>query len=43
MSNILASPSKYIQGAGELSRIKDHLSRLNGPFLFVMEGLHIKT
>ena len=38
MSKILASPAKYIQGSGELSRIKDHLSRLGGPFLFVMGG-----
>lgn len=36
MSKVLASPAKYIQGAGELSRIKEHFSRLNGPFLFVM-------
>ena len=43
MSNILASPSKYIQGAGELSRIKDHISRLNGPFLFVMGGFAYKN
>ncbi|PKL59618.1 MAG: glycerol dehydrogenase [Methanomicrobiales archaeon HGW-Methanomicrobiales-4] len=38
MSRILASPGKYIQGAGELSRIKDHISRLGGSFLFVMGG-----
>nr|WP_319540594.1 glycerol dehydrogenase [uncultured Methanospirillum sp.] len=38
MSRILASPSKYIQGAGELSRIRDHISRLGGPYLFVMGG-----
>ena len=38
MSKVLASPAKYIQGAGELSRIKDHLFRLGGPFLFVMGG-----
>lgn len=38
MSKIFASPAKYIQGAGELSRIKDHISRLGGPFLFVMGG-----
>ena len=33
---ILASPFKYIQGAGELSRISDHISGFRGPFLFVM-------
>lgn len=38
MSRVLASPSKYIQGAGELDRIIDHLSRLEGPYLFVMGG-----
>jgi len=38
MSKVLASPSKYIQGAGELSQIKNHISRLGGPFLFVMCG-----
>lgn len=38
MSKVLASPAKYIQGAGELSRIKNHISRLGGPFLFVMGG-----
>lgn len=45
MSRVLASPSKYIQGAGELSRIKDHISRLHGPYLFVMGGFaytHLK-
>ncbi|MBN1166848.1 MAG: glycerol dehydrogenase [Methanospirillaceae archaeon] len=36
MSKVLASPARYIQGSGELFRIKDHLSRLGGPFLFVM-------
>lgn len=36
MSKVLASPSKYIQGAGELNRIKDHLSGFHGPLLFVM-------
>ncbi|MDD1730332.1 MAG: glycerol dehydrogenase, partial [Methanospirillum sp.] len=38
MSKIFASPGKYIQGSGELSRIKEHISRLDGPFLFVMGG-----
>jgi glycerol dehydrogenase len=38
VSKVLASPTKYIQGAGELSRIKNHISRLNGPFLFIMGG-----
>ena len=38
MTRVLASPSKYIQGSGELSRIKDHIYRLGGPFLFVMGG-----
>jgi len=45
MSRVLASPSKYIQGAGELSRIKDHITRLGGPYLFVMGGFaynHLK-
>lgn len=38
MSKVLASPAKYIQGPGELYRIKDHIFRLGGPFLFVMGG-----
>lgn len=38
MTKVLASPSKYIQGPGELSRIKDHISWLGGPFLFIMGG-----
>ena len=42
-SRVLASPGKYIQGAGELSRIKDHISRLGGPFLFVMGGFAFKN
>lgn len=33
---VLASPLKYIQGPGELSRISDHISGFRGPFLFVM-------
>lgn len=37
-SKALASPSKYIQGPGELARIKDHLARFKGPYLFVMGG-----
>jgi glycerol dehydrogenase len=36
MSRVLASPSKYIQGSGELLRIKDRISYLGGPVLFVM-------
>lgn len=36
MSKVLVSPAKYIQGAGELSRIKNHIGRLGGPFLFIM-------
>lgn len=36
MSKILASPSKYIQGPGEISRIQDRISHLGGPVLFVM-------
>ncbi|ACL16134.1 glycerol dehydrogenase [Methanosphaerula palustris] len=45
MSRVLASPSKYIQGPGELSRIKDRISYLGGPVLFVMGGFaynHLK-
>ncbi|WP_321507527.1 glycerol dehydrogenase [uncultured Methanoregula sp.] len=38
MSRVLASPLKYIQGPGELSRIKDRISHLGGPVLFVMGG-----
>ncbi|NMB77980.1 MAG: glycerol dehydrogenase [Methanomicrobiales archaeon] len=38
MTIVLASPLKYIQGPGELARIRGHLSRLKGPFLFVMAG-----
>jgi glycerol dehydrogenase len=38
MSRVLASPSKYIQGPGEISRIKDRISYLGGPVLFVMGG-----
>jgi glycerol dehydrogenase len=36
MSRVLASPLKYIQGPGEISRIQDRLSHLGGPVLFVM-------
>ena len=36
MSRVLASPSKYIQGPGEISRIQNRLSHLGGPVLFVM-------
>jgi len=36
MSRVLASPSKYIQGPAELSKIKDRISHLGGPVLFVM-------
>ncbi|MDD1724450.1 MAG: glycerol dehydrogenase [Methanospirillum sp.] len=38
VSRVIASPSKYIQGPGELSRIKDHIGWMDGPFLFVMGG-----
>lgn len=38
MAKILASPGRYIQGPGEINRIREHLSRLDGPFLFVMGG-----
>lgn len=38
ISRVLASPAKYIQGPGELSRIQDWLSHLGGPVLFVMGG-----
>ena len=38
MLRILASPVKYIQGSGELSRIGEYISRLKGPYLFVMGG-----
>lgn len=38
MTKILASPSKYIQGPGEISRIPDHISHHEGPVLFVMGG-----
>jgi len=37
-SKALASPAKYIQGPGELTRIKNHVSRFGGPYLFVMGG-----
>lgn len=43
MSGVMVSPSKYIQGQGELSRIKDHLSSLGGPVLFVMGGFAYKN
>lgn len=36
MSRVLASPQKYIQGPGEISRIKERISHLGGPVLFVM-------
>ena len=36
MSGVLASPSKYIQGPGEIARIHDRISYLGGPVLFVM-------
>ena len=37
-TRVLVSPSKYIQGSGELSRIKDHIFRPGRAFLFVMGG-----
>lgn len=43
MSKALASPQKYIQGPGEISRIKDRLSHLGGPVLFVMAGSAYKN
>jgi glycerol dehydrogenase len=43
MSRVLASPSKYIQGPGELSRIKDRISHLGGPVLFIMGGSAYKN
>ena len=45
MSRVLVSPSKYIQGPGELFRLKDRISHLGGPVLFVMGGFaytHLK-
>lgn len=45
MSRVLVSPSKYVQGPGELSRLKDRISYLGGPVLFVMGGFayaHLK-
>jgi glycerol dehydrogenase len=36
LSRVLASPSKYIQGAGEILRIPDRISHLGGPVLFVL-------
>lgn len=38
MTRILASPGRYIQGPGELTRIRDHFAGFDGPFLFVMGG-----
>lgn len=35
MARILISPGKYIQGEGELSRIKDHISHLGNAFFFI--------
>lgn len=43
MSRVLASPSKYIQGSGEISRIKDRISHMGGPVLFVMGGFAYNT
>lgn len=43
---VLASPLKYIQGPGELSNIKFHLSHFGGPILFVMTNFahtHLKN
>lgn len=42
MVRVLASPSKYFQGPGELLTIKDRLSYLGGPVLFVMGGFAYK-
>jgi len=35
MARILISPVKYIQGEGELNRIKDHISHLGKTFFFI--------
>jgi glycerol dehydrogenase len=35
MARILISPVKYIQGEGELNRIKDHISHLGNAFFFI--------
>lgn len=43
MSRVLASPSKYIQGPGEISRINERISYLGGPVLFVMGGFAYKN
>jgi glycerol dehydrogenase len=46
MSRVIASPSKYIQGSGELLRIKDHIEYLGGPVLFVLGAFactHLKA
>ncbi|MFH0966231.1 MAG: glycerol dehydrogenase [Methanobacteriota archaeon] len=43
MAKVLASPAKYIQGTGELTRIKHHISQLGGPFLFIMGGFAFKN
>ena len=36
MSRVLASPSKYCQGPGELLQIEDRISHLGGPVMFVL-------
>lgn len=36
MTKVLASPSHYIQGPGELLHINKHIARIHGPYLFVM-------
>ena len=43
MSRVLASPLKYCQGPGEILRIKDRISYLDGPVLFVMGGFADKN
>jgi glycerol dehydrogenase len=43
MSRVLASPSKYIQGPGEILRIQDRISYLGGPVLCVMGGYAYKN
>jgi glycerol dehydrogenase len=36
MPRVLASPSKYIQGPGELAKIHDRIAHLGGPVLFII-------
>lgn len=43
MSRVLASPSKYIQGHGEIARIPERISSLGGPVLCLMGGFAYKN